>query len=233
MSRPLIGITADVDDDGVKLSRNYETVIREAGGLPVLLPPPRGASLTGSERGLPSEVAHMMAASWLHALDGVVFPGGADPIMEALGGVTHPKAKTMHPDRQASEWALLEALHAREGTPVLGICLGMQLMALHAGGSMEQHLPDTWPTASDHQGDKSHIVSGEVGTGTVTSQHRQAVTVPGRLVVVGRSHDGLIEAISDPNRPFYLGVQWHPERTPEGPLGRALIERFISACTRR
>lgn len=232
MPRPLIGITANVDDDRVSLARNYDTAIREAGGTPVLLPPPRGASLGGTQRGLPSEIARAVAAEWLTRLDGVVMTGGADPIMEAFGGVTHEKASTMHPDRQASELALLEALDALASTPLLGICLGMQLMALHAGGAMDQHLPDAWPTASDHQNDKTHLVEGDVGRGVVTSQHRQAVIASGRLVVVGRSHDGLIEAISDPSRPFYLGVQWHPERTPSGSLGPELFRRLVIACSR-
>jgi putative glutamine amidotransferase len=54
----------------------------------------------------------------------------------------------------------------------------------------------------------------------------------GRLRVVATSVDGVIEAIDDPLRTFYLGVQWHPERS-NGPLNRGLIERFVNACMHR
>jgi putative glutamine amidotransferase len=56
------------------------------------------------------------------------------------------------------------------------------------------------------------------------------MTDAGRLTIVGRSPDGLIEAVADPSHAFRLGVQWHPERTPSGPLGLDLVEHFIAAC---
>ena len=63
----------------------------------------------------------------------------------------------------------------------------------------------------------------------VVSSHHQAVAHPGRLRVVAASPDSVIEAIDDPSRPYYLGVQWHPERG-EGVLMRDLIQRFVATC---
>ena len=230
MTRPLIGIAADVDTDRVSLRRNYEAVIRAAGGVPVLLAPPRGASGEGRDRGRPTPIARAAATEWLARVDGLLLTGGDDPIMEAFGVATHPKATPVHEDRQANEVALLDALEEFPHLPVFGICLGMQMMTLHAGGVMDQHLPDAFPTAADHHGNKLHAVEGTLGSGVVTSHHRQAMTDAGRLTIVGRSPDGLIEAVADPSHAFRLGVQWHPERTPSGPLGLDLVERFIAAC---
>jgi putative glutamine amidotransferase len=161
--------------------------------------------------------------------------------MEEFGAPTHPQAKPMHPDRQAFETALLKALDARPQTPVLGVCLGMQMMALHAGGKVNQHLPDTLPTAAQHGGDSQHRVKA-VGAnpalagaeaGPVTSHHHQAVENPGKLRVVAASEDGVIEAVDDPARAFYLGVQWHPERTALESLGQRLFEKLVEAARKK
>jgi len=116
---------------------------------------------------------------------------------------------------------------------VLGVCLGMQLMALHAGGALDQHLPDSLPTAADHWGRKNHQVAGELGSALVQSHHRQAITNAGSLRVAARAHDGVIEAVRDEDRRFYLGVQWHPERTADDGLGSGLIFNLIEAAGNR
>ena len=67
-----------------------------------------------------------------------MFIGGDDPRTEPFGEPTHPKATPVEPERQAFETALLEELQRRPGAPVLGVCLGMQMMALHAGGKLNQ-----------------------------------------------------------------------------------------------
>ena len=109
----------------------------------------------------------------------------------------------------------------------------MQLMGLHAGGKLDQYLPETLNTAAAHWGKKHHDISGELGSGEVQSHHRQAMTDAGSLRVVARAEDGVIEAIVDPERAFYLGVQWHPERTEDLHLGYELFERFMKAARRR
>lgn len=210
-SGPIIGITTDLTDERHQASISYTRAVRGAGGVPVLLPP------------VPS-----CAKPHLVLCDGLVLTGGDDPIMERFGCATHPKAKPVHPDRQAHELELLD--EAPADMPVLGICLGMQFMALHAGGMIDQHLPETLGTHADHWDARAHEIDGMLGSGIVHSHHRQAVTDPGRLEVTARAHDGVIEGVRDPRRSFYVGVQWHPERTETYDFGRALFEQLVAAA---
>ena len=125
---------------------------------------------------------------------------------------------------------MLSALDGEQGQPVLGVCLGMQLMGLHNGGKLDQYLPESLKTAEQHWGNKDHPIAGALGDGIVHSHHKQAIIEPGRLKVVARSHDGVIEAIQDNDRQFYLGVQWHPERTEDDSFGSGLFRQFVYAC---
>jgi putative glutamine amidotransferase len=216
MTRPLIGITCDFRDDRMSLTGTYPAAVAAAGGLPVILP-----------------CDPAMADSIAARLDAFVLTGGDDPIMEPFGVPTHPQARPIDPQRQAFELALLEALRAHPRAPVLGICLGMQLMGLHARGTLDQHLPDTLPTAALHWGGQAHAVEGALGRGPVCSHHRQALRDPGSLQVVAQAPDGVIEAVRDPDRRFYLGVQWHPERTEHEALGRGLFAHLVAAAAVR
>lgn len=219
MRRPLVGITPDViDRAGVvtcRVAETYAACVERAGGVPVVLSP------SGS-----------LVAQYADRLDAAVFTGGDDPIMEAFGETTHAEAVRVHERRQAFEIALLRALTERD-TPVLGVCLGMQYMGLLAGGRLDQHMPETTPTAGAHW-ESTHRVEGTgagwaFGAGEVHSKHRQAIAEAGSLEVLARAHDGVIEAIGDPGRRFYLGVQWHPERTESGGLGQALFDALVGA----
>lgn len=222
---PLIGITTDVEVRGASAASvcrmSYAEAVAAAGGLPVFLSP------------VPS-----LAAEHARRCRGFVFTGGDDPRMEAFGVPTHPKATVLHPLRQEYELALLEALADRPEVPVLGICLGMQMMALHAGGMLDQHLPDSRADAARHF-DAEHgvepVVGGEglLSPGRVWSRHRQAVSDPGRLTVAARADDGIIEAVTDPGRGLYLGVQWHPERTEGRGLGMELFARLVAGAVGR
>ena len=221
MNRPLVGITTDIDPaDGRRFVRPaYAQRVAEAGGLPIILAPDI-----------------QLIDDYRSRCDAFILTGGDDPIMEQWGAPTHPKATKVHPERHAFEIALLEALDDRPEIPVLGICLGMQYMALRAGGAIDQHLPDSRPEiASRHWGKVEHGVellnrqSSIVNRQSVLSHHRQAIVDPGSLDVCARCvDDDLIEGVCDPQRAFYLGVQWHPERTHDerGGIGlfRALVE---------
>ncbi len=215
MSRPLIGVTCDLDERGYRVAPSYAARIREVGGVPVLLP---------------CEVS--CAAEYIRRCDGVVLSGGDDPIMERWGAATHPRANPIDPKRQAFEVALLEALDDHPGTPVLGICLGMQLMGLHRGGELVQYLADMLPSADTHWPKTAHAIDGDLGAGVVHSHHRQALVDPGLLAVVARASDGVIEAVRDDHRSFFLGVQWHPERTDDEGLGPGLFRALVTAAER-
>ncbi len=191
------------------------------------------------------------AEAYADRCDAIVLTGGDDPATEGYGVPTDPRARLIDPARQAFECALLAAAASRPDLPVLGICLGMQLMALDAGGRLDQYLPDHLPTAAEHQNDRRHglifreagsplhrLLDGdgtvEAGNGnsaiTIVSSHRQAVSDPGRLRIIAMAPDGVIEAIDDPTRRFYLGVQWHPERGGPEPLSRGLIAALVAAA---
>lgn len=201
----------------------YARAVAAAGGVPMLLAP-----------------LVELAGSYSERMDALVLTGGDDPRMEPFGGLTHPKATPLHPLRQAFESELIERLsRERPEMPILGVCLGMQMLALHAGGTMDQYMPET-RTDADRHWDGTHEVmptseeseggGARITRGLVRSRHRQAVTDPGSMRVVGLSEDGVIEAITDPARPFVLGVQWHPERTEDPALGLELFRRLVAAA---
>jgi putative glutamine amidotransferase len=124
----------------------------------------------------------------------------------------------------------------------------MQMMALVAGGTLDQHLPETTPTADRHWGSAVHpiklVVMGSGGGGggviaslmagaeraEVTSHHRQAVKDAGKLRIAAVSDDGVVEAIDRPDAAFVVGVQWHPERTTDRALGVGVFERLVQAA---
>ena len=191
----------------------YVNSVKEAGGVPFLIPH------------IPE-----LAADALDALDGVLLTGGDDIDMRDFGQALHAKADLMPPLRQRGEFALLRALDQRPTLPVLGICLGMQLMGVHNGCPLIQHLHDVIANGDRHVGNKIHSITGSIGSGQVTSSHHQALASAGPFETLALSDDGVLEAIRLANRSFYVGVQWHPERTQDQKLGLGIIEKLVNAA---
>lgn len=221
MDAPFIAITTDLylrdTRPTARLAMTYAQRIVQAGGHPVLLPP--------ADFGIPELVERF---------DGFILSGGDDPCTESFGAASHPAITPVLEPRQRFESQLLETLSShRPDTPLFGICLGMQMMTLHAGGSLHQHLPESHPTAhSAHWSGEHEILpeSERIGRGVCHSHHKQAVESPGSLAVLARAPDGIIEAVGDPDRPFHLGVQWHPERTEQHDLGQRLFDELVQAA---
>lgn len=233
MKRPLIGITVDNLQNTAASGRydvgiGYGSAVSAGGGTPLLLPHELSC------------VEH-----YVDLCDGLIITGGVDPDTAALpedwpGHETlHPKARKMDPTRQAFELAMLEAWEAaKPEAPLLGICLGMQLITLRHGGVLNQHLPDTHPDeVVERHRQSSHGINVSVTDSVlqaddrlIVSHHQQVVAEAGRLRVVATAEDDIIEAVDDPTHPFLLGVQWHPERGDDGPLSRGLIRRLVEAA---
>lgn len=198
----------------------YVTAVSEAGATPVLLPPTAGVD-GGAAR-----------------LDGLVLTAGPDIDPSLYGSYPHREAE-LRPGRDEPELSLLAAAR-RADLPVLGICRGMQLMALAYEGCLFQHLPEALGhdlhcprpgTIGRHRVSMvpGYRVGAALGPGReVTSHHHQGVMDAGGLAVTARAEDGLPEALEDPELTFMVGVQWHPElEHPE------LFEAFVGACRAR
>ena len=237
--RPRIGITAKSGGSTHPAYRPYAAAVDAAGGEPVWLEP---ETLAGTD---PQEI--------LRDLDGLLLSGGVDIDPAHFGDALLPDAGVeIDPQRDAAELPLVRAALDAD-LPVLGICRGIQTLAVVAGGSLEQDVGLQGYDRAMHQQRAagkddtalSHVV--RVSTGTrlaaalgagdlhVNSFHHQAVRdVPRGFVVTARSGDGIVEAIEDPGRTFTLAVQWHPERmVNRHPAQRKLFAAFVEAARAR
>ena len=174
---------------------------------------------------------------------GLLLTGGSDVDPWLYGEAPSRETEPPDPDRDTAEGALIDEALARD-LPLLAICRGMQILNVHLGGSLIQHLP----TAARHvrrTADKSlsaHRVAIEPGTllagiarseqWDVNSRHHQAVAriAPGLRLSARDPEDGTIEAVELPLRRFVLAVQWHPENQAPGDASqRSLFESFAAA----
>jgi len=227
--RPLIavnGLLEPGERPALKLATRYAEAVHAAGGVPLAIPPVGG----------PQAIAALLAR-----VDGLLLTGGDDFAMERLGrGATHPAAQVTPGEKQDFDVALARAALERD-LPVLGICYGMQLLALVEGGDLFQHLPEDRPGSRVHSGGVVHGVRVEPGSKLaaalgldqhqVVSRHHQAVSaVAEGWRVCARDDEGLIEAIEHPSRAFALGVQWHPELGPEGGADGRLFRALVDAA---
>lgn len=216
---PLIGLVGALeraqwsvwDLEVVLAPRLYIDAVTRAGGLPLVVPP----------------VAGVDPGTLLDALDGVLLIGGADLDPGAYGAEAHPTTAGTNAERDAFEIALTRAAWDRE-LPFLGICRGMQVMNVAAGGTLVQHLPEdvghedhrrslgSFDNA-DHDvvlepGSLAAQAAGEERHATKSHHHQGVERIGEGLLVTGRApQDDLPEALERPGGAFALGVQWHPE----------------------
>lgn len=234
-TRPIIGITCYVEEvvrgvwasmSHALLPYDYVTKIERAGGIAVLIPPRPDADA-------------QMAAAVLSRLDGLMLAGGVDVEPRRYAAIPHPSVQEARPDRDAFELALAQVTRELD-TPVLGVCRGMQVMAVAAGGTLEQHLPDL----VGHQEHSpapgvygSHSVRTVEGTTVsallgqqvvIPSYHHQCVSSHPGYVPAAWAPDGTLEAMERPESRFRLAVQWHPEAGQDD----RLFDAFVQACAR-
>ncbi|GAA1914201.1 gamma-glutamyl-gamma-aminobutyrate hydrolase family protein [Nocardioides marmoribigeumensis] len=232
---PLIGLTAYReqarwgvwDTRADLLPEVYARAVEAVGGVPVLLPPTTHPSV--------EEAARLVVSR----LDGLVISGGADVSPHQYAAEPHPRTRGWRDDRDTWEIALLDAAEERV-LPVLGVCRGMQVMAVRAGGTLEQHLPDE---VGHEQHGPSPGEFGEVGvrlaSGTrlaslvgdrsveglgVRCHHHQAVREHPGFAPVAWAEDGTLEAMEAPGARFCVAVQWHPEMLADVGLFAGLVE---------
>lgn len=234
MRKPIIGIGSDVLTVPGKRERafaflTYTESLRRAGAVPVVIPPQ------------PDD-----AETVVDGLDGILLAGGDDCDPAAYGEEPHPTVIAMDARRQANEQALAKAARDR-GIPTLGVCLGMQMMNVVAGGSLVQDIASELETHIEHASEPEqrarHDVIVEQGTRladilpatelNVNSSHHQAIRRVGEgLRVTAHAPDGVIEGLEDPRHPFYVGVQWHPEEMVGEESAAALFGAFVEAARR-
>jgi putative glutamine amidotransferase len=223
--RPIIGITSYVlpatwgvwhDLPTALIPHDYVAAVREAGGRAVILPPDE------------------QDADVLNVLDGLLLAGGPDLLPSWYGAEPEPLTEA-HPERDEAEFLLARRALDLD-LPVLGVCRGMQLLTVAAGGALHQHLPDVLghethrpapgvygqQDAEFEPGSRIAALMGE--DVAIHCYHHQGIADPGKLQVTGRAADGLPEAVEDPERRFVLGVQWHPEVVRDRRLFGALVE---------
>jgi putative glutamine amidotransferase len=240
MSDCVIGISAAVErvrwgpwDQVVTMAiRSYSAAIQRADALALLLSP-------DDRSGAPDRL--------LDRIDGLVLSGGSDIDPSCYGAAPHPEVTGTWPERDRFEIRLARSALER-GTPVLGICRGMQVLNVARGGTLVQHLPDRLGS----EGDRHRHTPGAFGDHTVRlkegslaaravgetrslvkSHHHQGIDELGEgLVATGWSiEDDVVEALELPNHPYALGVLWHAEEDQRSRVIGSLVGAARSVRT--
>ena len=205
--RPLIGITGNYEDLTCKLAEGYYKQVVAAGGTPVIVPP-----LSSTET----------IVETLRHLDGLLLSGGADINPLYQGEEPIPALHGINRERDLPELLITRLAYDRQ-LPILGICRGIQTLAVALGGKVEQDIKASIKHSQEaDRSEPTHTVAVDqdstlyniYGSPTllVNSFHHQAVREPGsKLRVVAKAPDGIIEAVESAEFKSVLGVQWHPE----------------------
>ncbi|MFY9488656.1 MAG: gamma-glutamyl-gamma-aminobutyrate hydrolase family protein [Solirubrobacterales bacterium] len=184
----------------------------------------------------------------LDTVDGICLSGGPDLDPKTYGQPPHAMLGPTEYATDSFEIALAKAADAR-GMPILAICRGAQVINVARGGTLFQHIPDSFGAAIEHrQKELGHTATHEVtvspesllsatlgnaGSAWVNSFHHQSVEKLGtNLRATAESADGIIEGIEAVDRDFVLGVQWHAESLTDTPLHEALFRGLADAALR-
>lgn len=231
----LVPVRSPREDEPLKdrVSKSYLDALEKAGASPVLLAATQDM-LVLEQYGQQLEEA-----------TGLLLTGGGDVDPSRYGEPAHDKVYGVDRARDAVELHLVRRA-VELGVPIFAICRGIQVLNVALGGTLVQDLPSQgyeghWGD-SDKRGEPVHdvvvvqpksrlaaILNAE--RVRVNSFHHQAIRDLGeRLVVTAQSPDGVIEAVELEDKPFVLGVQWHPEDMSEM---SGLFKAFVQACRER
>lgn len=207
--KPVIGLTGNYGELACKLNEGYYKSIWRTGGVPVIIPPIADTDVL---------------INTLEHIDGLLLTGGADFNPLYAGEEPSPRLGGINAERDLPELLIAQLAYNRQ-IPMLGICRGIQTLAMALGGKVQQDISDVAQIRHSQDADRSeptHSVTIEPDSTLfniynkeklfVNSFHHQAVCDPGeRFRVTARSADGIIEAIESRDYKSILGVQWHPE----------------------
>ena len=224
--QPVIGITGNYTEQACKLAEGYYKSVVAAGGVPVIIPPVADSDVI---------------LNTLDRLDGLILSGGGDYNPLWAGEQPSPKLGGICAERDLPELLITRLAYNRQ-LPILGICRGIQTLALALGGKVSQDISDVAGLKHSQDADRSeptHTVTYEPdsllaklynGQLSVNSFHHQAVAEAGpKFRVTGRAQDGIIEAIESAEYKSVLGVQWHPECLASGlPIFQWLVDEARS-----
>ena len=232
-SKPVIGITANYDDGKSMLAEGYYKKVVAAGGVPLLIPPMDDTDTI---------------INTLDRIDGLILSGGGDYNPLFCGEEPSPRLHSINGERDLPELLITRLAYNRQ-IPMMGICRGIQTLAMALGGTVRQDIGDTEGlikhSQDAHRSVPTHSVSvcndtvlhHIYGSRTlyVNSFHHQAVGEPGdKFRVVARSSDGVVEAMESTEMKSIIGVQWHPECIDDGlPLFKWLVAEaadYHAAC---
>ncbi|WP_105617385.1 gamma-glutamyl-gamma-aminobutyrate hydrolase family protein [Vallitalea okinawensis] len=209
-----IGIFPDTNDinNKIELNKDYYNAIVNIGAIPIILP----------------YADQVKLKDVLQIVDGVLLTGGDDIDPAFIDEEPLRSLGKVNPERDIRELSIARYC-LEEEIPLLGICKGMQVMGIACGGQLYQDIYSQRTTHTIQHQQKApswygwHEIQLEQDTNLygiiqktsvrVNSFHHQGMKACGELLkVCARSKDNLIEAIEHPEHPFYIGVQWHPER---------------------
>ena len=206
--RPVIGITGNYGEQTCKLGEGYYKQIVRAGGTPLIIPP------------LTDEATILET---LERVDALLLSGGADINPLFMGEEPQPRLGGICAERDLPE-LLITRLAFQRQLPILGICRGIQTLAVALGGKVMQDIGDSLLKHSQNadRSEPTHSVAFAEGAKLraifgseqlfVNSFHHQAVSQPGpHLMVTATAPDGIIEAVESIEYKPVIGVQWHPE----------------------